>query len=206
MFAGPVSGSPDDASFRALVGADLPLPTTLSLGGVKSITPVAHQFVTGISTAGGPAPSGSVLRRASPAFAYPGSTTGPTASSPWRNPGLAVVAHNFPYRHLHRRQVATQVLYAQCSPISAAISRWPARSHPGSALAKTTYLDGTNRLVCTPSTAAIVPVDEDYILRHFPNRLLPGLGQHRLRHHAHRELRVHALRAGTAGQFHNRSP
>jgi hypothetical protein len=39
-------------SFRHLVGADLPFPTTSSLGGVKSYVSPAHQFVTSINADG----------------------------------------------------------------------------------------------------------------------------------------------------------
>lgn len=52
--AGPTSGASGTPSFRALVGADLPLPSATSLGGIESIAPPAHQFLTGISAAGIP--------------------------------------------------------------------------------------------------------------------------------------------------------
>jgi len=48
------SGAAGVPGFRALVGADLPAPSATSLGGVESVAPAAHQFVTGISTAGVP--------------------------------------------------------------------------------------------------------------------------------------------------------
>jgi hypothetical protein len=54
VFAGPSGGSPAVAAFRALTGNDLPLPSSNSIGGVRSLSPVAHQFLTGISTAGIP--------------------------------------------------------------------------------------------------------------------------------------------------------
>lgn len=55
VFAGPSSGSAAAPTFRALVGADLPNPTASTLGGVESITAVAHQWVSAISTSGVPA-------------------------------------------------------------------------------------------------------------------------------------------------------
>ena len=53
FFAAP-SGSSGTPSFRALVGADLPLPTASSLGGVESIASVAHQWLASIDTSGVP--------------------------------------------------------------------------------------------------------------------------------------------------------
>lgn len=54
VLAGPTSGAAATPTFRALVGADLPNPSSSTLGGVESYAPVAHQFLTGISTAGVP--------------------------------------------------------------------------------------------------------------------------------------------------------
>lgn len=54
VLAGPVSGGPATAAFRALVGADLPNPAPTTLGGVKSLAPVTHQFLTSIGTDGTP--------------------------------------------------------------------------------------------------------------------------------------------------------
>lgn len=53
VWAGPSSGSNAAPTFRALVGADLPLPAAATLGGVFSIAPVSHQFLTGISSVDG---------------------------------------------------------------------------------------------------------------------------------------------------------
>lgn len=61
VLAGP-DGSAGILLPRRLVGADLPTPTTISLGGVKSIAPTAHQFLTSIDATGQPA-------EAQPAFA-----------------------------------------------------------------------------------------------------------------------------------------
>lgn len=49
-FAGPTSGPAANPSFRALVGADLPLPTTSSLGGLESITCASHSWINTIPT------------------------------------------------------------------------------------------------------------------------------------------------------------
>src|SRR6185312_12478660 len=46
------TGSNGTISSRSLLGSDLPNPSAISLGGVESIDPVLHQFLTGISTAG----------------------------------------------------------------------------------------------------------------------------------------------------------
>jgi len=53
-FAGPVSGAAGTASFRALIGADLPLPTSSTLGGIESFASVAHQWINAISVSGVP--------------------------------------------------------------------------------------------------------------------------------------------------------
>ena len=54
ILAGPTTGVSTVPSFRALVGADLPLPSASTLGGVQSSAIVANQFLTGISTSGVP--------------------------------------------------------------------------------------------------------------------------------------------------------
>ena len=61
VFAGPTTGVASQPGFRALVGADLPNPSAATLGGVESIAPVSHNFLTSISTSGVPA-------QAQPAF------------------------------------------------------------------------------------------------------------------------------------------
>lgn len=52
---GPTSGSAALPSWRALVGADLPNPSTSSLGGVQAINGVTSQWINSISTSGVPA-------------------------------------------------------------------------------------------------------------------------------------------------------
>jgi hypothetical protein len=52
VLAGPLGGAPAIPTARALTGNDLPLPTSNSIGGVESITAVAHEFLTGISLLG----------------------------------------------------------------------------------------------------------------------------------------------------------
>lgn len=53
VYASP-NGSSGGASFRKLVGADLPNPSATTLGGVQSIAVVSHNFLTGITTSGVP--------------------------------------------------------------------------------------------------------------------------------------------------------
>jgi hypothetical protein len=64
ILSGPANGSTiGAATFRGLVGADLPLPTATSPGGVESVACTGGQFVNQISTAGVPAcqtPTGGV--------------------------------------------------------------------------------------------------------------------------------------------------
>lgn len=54
VYAGPTSGASAAPTFRALVGADLPLPAASTLGGVKSLSAPTHNFLTGIGTDGVP--------------------------------------------------------------------------------------------------------------------------------------------------------
>jgi hypothetical protein len=54
VYAGPTSGAVAAPAFRALVGADLPVPSSSTLGGTRSVAVVAHTYMTGISTAGFP--------------------------------------------------------------------------------------------------------------------------------------------------------
>jgi hypothetical protein len=54
VFAGPTSGGAAQPTFRALIGTDLPVPAATTLGGVKSLAAVTHNFLTSISTAGQP--------------------------------------------------------------------------------------------------------------------------------------------------------
>ena len=55
VWAGPTSGSASAPTFRALVGADLPVPSSSTLGGVESLAAVSHKWIKTISTAGVPA-------------------------------------------------------------------------------------------------------------------------------------------------------
>lgn len=54
---GPPSGGSGFPGFRALIGADLPLPTSSTLGGVESFAAVSHQWINQISTGGVPSAS-----------------------------------------------------------------------------------------------------------------------------------------------------
>jgi len=55
VLAGPTSGANANPTFRALVGADLPVPSSSTLGGIQSAASVSHQWVNSISTSGVPA-------------------------------------------------------------------------------------------------------------------------------------------------------
>lgn len=54
VFAGPTSGGAAAPSFRSLVGADFPAPTSSTFGGIKSLAAVSHNFLTSIGTDGIP--------------------------------------------------------------------------------------------------------------------------------------------------------
>lgn len=55
VLASPTTGAAAAPAFRALVGADLPNPSSSSLGGVQSKAAVTSNFLTSISTSGVPA-------------------------------------------------------------------------------------------------------------------------------------------------------
>jgi len=54
VFAGPTGGSSAAPSMRALVGADLPTPTTSSLGGVEAINSLSNNWIAYIDSSGVP--------------------------------------------------------------------------------------------------------------------------------------------------------
>jgi len=54
VFAGPGTGAAAQPTFRALVGADLPNPSSTTLGGVQSLAAVASRWINQISTTGVP--------------------------------------------------------------------------------------------------------------------------------------------------------
>jgi microcystin-dependent protein len=54
VLAGPTSGGAATPTFRALVGADLPNPSSSTLGGIQSLAAVSHKWINEISTAGVP--------------------------------------------------------------------------------------------------------------------------------------------------------
>jgi hypothetical protein len=54
ILAGPMSSSAAVPTFRALIGADLPAPSTSTLGGVESLSCSSGQFLNQISTSGVP--------------------------------------------------------------------------------------------------------------------------------------------------------
>lgn len=53
IWSGPTTGAAATPTFRALVGADLPLPAVASLGGVFSKAAVTHNFLTSVSSVDG---------------------------------------------------------------------------------------------------------------------------------------------------------
>lgn len=53
VLSGPATGANAQPTFRALVGADLPLPAVSTLGGSFSKAVVSHNFLTGISSVDG---------------------------------------------------------------------------------------------------------------------------------------------------------
>lgn len=57
VWAGPTTGAASAPTFRALVGADLPNPSSSTLGGVQSFAAVGSQWIRQISTSGVPTAS-----------------------------------------------------------------------------------------------------------------------------------------------------
>lgn len=54
ILSGPTSGGAATPTFRALVGADLPNPSSSSLGGIQSLAAVTSKWINTISTSGVP--------------------------------------------------------------------------------------------------------------------------------------------------------
>lgn len=54
FLSGPSSAGPSNPTFRAIVGADLPNPSSTTLGGVQSLASVASRWINTISTSGVP--------------------------------------------------------------------------------------------------------------------------------------------------------
>lgn len=57
ILAGPTTGAATTPTFRALVGTDLPNPSSTTLGGIQSYASVSHQWINTISTSGVPSSS-----------------------------------------------------------------------------------------------------------------------------------------------------
>jgi hypothetical protein len=57
IWAGPATGAAASPTFRALVGADLPLPSASTLGGIQSLVSASHRWINTISTSGVPGTS-----------------------------------------------------------------------------------------------------------------------------------------------------
>jgi hypothetical protein len=94
VWAGPTTGAAAAPTFRSLVGADLPNPTTSSLGGVQANNAVSHQWINAINTSGVP-------QLSQPAFSdISGTITAaqcvlPTASTVGCVESIAAVASNW---------------------------------------------------------------------------------------------------------------
>jgi len=54
VFAGPTTGAAAAPTCRALVGADMPNPSSSTLGGIESFAAATHQWINSISTLGVP--------------------------------------------------------------------------------------------------------------------------------------------------------
>ena len=85
VYAGPTSGAAASPTFRSLVGADLPLPTASTLGGVKSLAASTNKFLTSIGTDGLPVsaqPSAANLSDGTTGSGTVVLSTSPTLSNP----------------------------------------------------------------------------------------------------------------------------
>jgi len=80
VWAGPTSGGAAAPTFRALVGADLPNPSSTTLGGIQSFAGVSSQWIRQISTSGVPTASQPAFTDISGTLAAAQCPT-PTASS-----------------------------------------------------------------------------------------------------------------------------
>lgn len=94
VLAGPATGANAAPTYRLLVGADLPVPSATTLGGIQSALPVSHQFINSISILGVPAlsqPAFSDLSGSATAAQLPN----PSASTLGGVQSVAAVANNF---------------------------------------------------------------------------------------------------------------
>ena len=94
VLAGPAGGSPAIPTPIQLTANYLPLPSANSIGGVESISPVSHQFMIGISTAGVPL-LGTVGFPDITGIIGSAQIPTPTASSLGGTQSIAVIPHNF---------------------------------------------------------------------------------------------------------------
>jgi hypothetical protein len=107
VYAGPTSGPAAGATFRSLVGADLPNPSASTLGGVQSLASVASKWISTISTSGVPSAtqpaasdlsngttgSGAAVLGTSPAIASP-TLTSPALTTPTIGGGSTITRWN----------------------------------------------------------------------------------------------------------------
>ena len=91
VWAGPATGSAALPTWRALVGADLPLPSASTLGGIESLTCATHNWLSSISTAGVPACSQPAFTDISGTLALASQVSGtlPGANMAAVNPGTS---------------------------------------------------------------------------------------------------------------------
>jgi hypothetical protein len=80
VWSGPNTGAASAPTFRALVGADLPNPSSSTLGGVESFAAVSSQWIRQISTSGVPTASQPAFTDISGSVAA-GQLPNPTAST-----------------------------------------------------------------------------------------------------------------------------
>jgi hypothetical protein len=94
VWAGPTTGSASAPTFRSLVGADLPNPSSSSLGGIQSYAGVSSQWIRSISTSGVPASSQPAFSDISGALG-PSQCPNPSASTIGCVESYVAVAHQW---------------------------------------------------------------------------------------------------------------
>lgn len=133
IFSGPTTGAAAQPAFRALVGADLPNPSSSTKGGVQSAAAVSNQWINSISTSGVPALS-------QPAFS---NISGTVAASQLPNPSastLGGVQSAAPVSNQWINSISTSGVPALSQPAFSNLSGTATVAQGGTG--QTTYTDG----------------------------------------------------------------
>ena len=144
------SGSAGPPTFRAIAGADLPNPSSSTLGGVQSAAAVSHQWINSISTSGVPALS-------QPAFSDISGTANLasqiTGTLPIGNGGTGQTTANAAFNALSPMTTLGDIVYENSTPVATRL--------PGNITATKNFLvqTGTGAVSAAPSWGTIAAGD-----------------------------------------------